>query len=132
MEKFSKKLEDKARHLANNLNSRQWDTSILSTLRREIGLTIDHINRQKLLHEQQLHRLLRIECYIGTDLMQLKQHIPWYTSYHFPEKEKLKKQLIEIEKERRNLTLRLEDKKHSLESHLLSLINKHDQLDFRE
>ena len=37
--------------------------------------------------------------------------------------------LFEIEKERRNLNLRLEEKTQGLEDKLLSLINKHEQLD---
>ena len=36
---------------------------------------------------------------------------------------------IEIEKERRNLTLRLEEKNQSLEDRLLNLLDKHEQLD---
>lgn len=126
---FSKTLEDKACQLAEEVKSRHWDTSIPATIRREIALAVDQINRQRELHEQQLRRLLRIECYVDTDLLQLQQRIPRYMPYHFPEKEKLKKRLFEIEKERRNLTLRLEDRHQSLEDRLLNLLNKHEQLD---
>lgn len=126
---FSKTLEDKACQLAEEVKSRHWDTSIPATIRREIALAVDQINRQRELHEQQLRRLLRIECYVDTDLLQLQQRIPRYMPYHFPEKEKLKKRLFEIEKERRNLTLRLEDRHQSLEDRLLNLLNKREQLD---
>jgi hypothetical protein len=61
--------------------------------------------------------------------MQLERRIPRYTPHHFPEKEKLKKRLFEIEKERMNLMLHLEDKKQTLEDKLLSQVNKHQQLD---
>ena len=129
MVKFAKTLEDKASQLAGEVKNRHWDTSIPAILRREIALTLDQINRQRDLHNEQLRRLLRIECYVDTDLMQLEQRIPRYTPYHFPEKEKLKGRLFEIEKERRNLALRMQDKHQSLEDRLLNLLNKHEQLD---
>jgi hypothetical protein len=129
MAKFGKTLEDKANQLAEEVNSRHWDTSIPATIRREIALTVDQLNRQRELHDKQLRRLLRIECYVDTDLMQLQQRIPRYTQHHFPEKEKLKQRLLEIEKERRKLTLRLDDKHQSLQDRLLNLLNKHEQLD---
>jgi hypothetical protein len=59
----------------------------------------------------------------------MKQHIPWYTSKEQPNDHQLKQRLFDIEKERRNLSLKLEDKIRTLEDKLLGLINKHDQLD---
>ena len=129
MSKFTKSLEEKAEHLASVPKREQWDKSIPSILRREIALTVDQIKRLKKKHEEQFLRLLRIECYVDTDLMQLEERIPRYVPYHFPEKEKFKQRLFEIEKERRNLNLKLEDKSRSLEDRLLSLINKYEQLD---
>ena len=128
MSKFTKSLEEKAEHLASVPKQEQWDKSIPSIVRREIALTVDQIKRLREQHDKQFRRLLRIECYVDTDLMQLEQRIPRYAPYHFPEKEKFKQRLFEIEKERRNLSLRLEEKTQSLEEHLLSLINKHEQL----
>ena len=106
----------------------QWDKSIPSIVRREIALTVDQIKRLKERHEEQFRHLLRIECYIGTDIKQLEQRIPRYTPYHFPEKEKFKQRLFEIDKERRDLSLRLEEKTQGLEDKLLSLVNRCEQL----
>lgn len=128
MNKFNKTLEQKANDIAAYPKKQLWDTSVPGMIRREIALTIDQIKRLKDRHEDQFHRLLKLECYVDTDLMQLQQRIPKYAPYHFPEKEKLKQRLFEIEKERRNLSLRLEEKTQGLEEKLLSLINKHDQL----
>ena len=128
MSKFTKSLEEKAEHLASVPKREQWDKSIPSIVRREIALTIDQIKRLKEKHEEQFRRLLRIECYVGTDLMQLEKRILRYAPYHFPEKEKFKQKLFEIEKERRNLSIRLEEKTQNLEVRLLELINRHDQL----
>jgi hypothetical protein len=127
--RFGKKLEDKADQLAAEANIRQPDTSIPEILRREIALTVDQMKRLRDRHDEQFRRLLRLECYIDTDLMQLQQRIPRYAPYHFPEKEKFKQRLFDIEKERRSLSLRIEEKTQGLEDRLLNLINKHEQLD---
>lgn len=129
MSKFKKTLEQKANDIAAYPKKQLWDTAIPSMVRREISLTIDQIRRLKGCHDEQFKRLLRVECYVDTELLQMEQRQPRYVPYHFPEKEKLKQRLFEIEKERRNLSLRLEEKTQGLEEKLLSLINKHDQLD---
>lgn len=92
-------------------------------------MTVDQIKRLKEKHEEQFLRLLRIECYVDTDLLQLEERIPRYAPYHFPEKEKFKQRLFEIEKERRNLSLKLEKESRGLEEKLLSLVNKSELLD---
>ena len=129
MFQFTKSLEEKAEFLASVPKREQWDKSIPSIVRREIALTVDQIKRLKEKHEEQFLRLLRIECYVDTDLMRLEERIPRYAPYHFPEKEKFKQRLFEIEKERRNLSLRLEEKTQGLEDKLLSLVNRCEQLD---
>ena len=127
--KFAKTLEEKANQLAAYPLKQQWDDSISSMIRREITLTVEQIQRLRERHDEQFNRLLRVECYVDTELMQMEQRQPKYVPYHFPEKEKLKQRLFDIEKERRNLSIRLEDKTQSLEERLLSLINKHQQID---
>lgn len=129
MTKFTKSLEEKAEHLASVPKQERWDKSIPSIVRREIALTVDQINRQRDAHRKQMQKLFQAECSVGTDLMQLQQRIPQYTPYHFPEKEKFKKRLFEIDKERRNLNLRLEKETRGLEEKLLDLVNRHEQLD---
>lgn len=129
MSKFTKSLEEKAEFLASVPRREQWEKSIPSIVRREIALTVDQIKRLKEKHEEQFLRLLRIECYVDTDLMQLEERIPRYAPYHFPEKEKFKQRLFEIEKERRNMSLRLEEKMQGLEDKLLSLVNRCELLD---
>jgi hypothetical protein len=129
MSKFAKTLEEKADSLASVPKREQWDKSIPSIVRREIALTVDQIKRLKERHEEQFDRLLRIECYVDTDLIRLEERIPRYTPYHFPEKEKFKQRLFEIEKERRNLSLKLEEKTQGLEDKLLSLVNRCELLE---
>jgi len=129
MSEFTKSLEEKAEFLASAPKKEQWDKSIPSIVRREIALTVNQIKRLKEKHEEQFLRLLRIECYVDTDLMQLEDRIPRYAPYHFPEKEKFKQRLFEVEKERRNLSLKLEEKARGLEDKLLSLVNRCELLD---
>ncbi|MCK5225189.1 MAG: hypothetical protein KAQ89_00575 [Planctomycetes bacterium] len=124
MSKFTKSLEKKAEFIASVPKREQWDKSIPSIVRREIALTVDQIERLREQHDKQFRRLLRIECYVDTDLMQLEQRQPRYVPYHFPEKEKFKQRLFEIEKERINLSLKLEEKTRGLEDKLLSLVNR--------
>ena len=98
-------------------------------IRREIALIVDQIEQLKEKHDEQFRRLLKVECYIDSDLMQMEQRQYRYVPYHFPEKDKLKQRLFEVEKERRDLSLKLEEKTQGLEEKLLNLINKHEQLD---
>ena len=128
MGKFIKSLEEIANQLAGGSRKKMWDNSIPSMVRREIALTTDQIKRLRSQHDKQFRRLLRVECAIDTDLMQLRQHHPWQPLYHPPEREKLKQRLFDIEKERRNLSLRMEEKTRGLEDRLLGLINKHEQI----
>lgn len=120
-------MEEKANDIAAYPKKLLWDNSIPGMIRREIALTVDQIKRLKEQHDKQFRRLLRIECHIDTELLQMEQRKPRYAPYHFPEKEKLKQRLFDIEKDRRNLSLKLEERTQGLEERLLSLINKHEQ-----
>jgi len=128
--KFKKTLEDKANELAAAIPRNAWDVSIPATLRREIALTVEQVEQLRNQYDRQIRKLLRIECYVGTELLQLREGLPLYTNAHFPETVKLHQRLFEIEKQRRDLSLRLDEKNLDLESKLLTLINQHDQLEF--
>jgi len=130
--KFAKTLEEKANQLAAYPLKKQWDDSIPSMFRREIALTVDQIQRLRERHEEMFHSLLRLECYVDTDLMAMENRQQQYAAAdNFPEMEQLKQRLFDIEKERRNLSLKLEEKTQNLETRLLELINRHQQLDIR-
>ena len=129
MGKFTKTLEEKANQFAAYPRKNKWDDSIPSMLRREITLTVEQIQRLRDRHDEQFRRLLRVECYVDTDLLQMEQRGSRDVPFNFPQEDKLKQRLFDIEKERRNLSLRLEEKTQGLETKLLELINKHQQLD---
>jgi hypothetical protein len=69
---FGKTLEDKADQLAAEANIRKPDTSIPEMLRRDIALTVDQIKRLRERQDEQFHRLLHLDRYVDTDLMQLQ------------------------------------------------------------
>ena len=127
---FKKTLEDRVNDIAAYPARKLGDRTIPGMIRREIALTVSQMKRLKKLHDQQFRKLLRIECSIDTELMQLHQqqprNLPWQPA---PEAARLKQQLFDIEKERRKLHFQLEDKTQSLEEKLLNLINRHDQID---
>lgn len=129
MPKFSKKLEDKVNQISSNLHKNIWGVSVPSILKREIALTSEQIKRLKKLHKIQLYNLLQIECYIDTEIMQMEERTPTYSPYRFPEREKLQRRLFNLAAERRKLEIHHEEKLHSLEERLLSLLNKHTQVD---
>ena len=128
MRNLNETLRRKASQLGSDLGRKQWDTSASAITRREIALTLNQMDQAERLHEKQLCRLLRIECYVDTELMQMKERMPRYSSYWYPEKEKLHKRLFEIDRERRSLQLKLEEKLRPLEDRLLGLVNRHEQL----
>jgi len=130
MAKFRKTLEEKAEEVSSVPNRKQWDKAIPSIVRREIALTVDQIKRLKQRHDEQFRQLLRLECYVQTDLRRLESRAPKFIQYHFPEKEKFKQRLFDIEKERQSLNSKLEENTQGLENKLLNLINQHEQLDF--
>lgn len=126
---FRKTLEDKADQLASEAGVTPWDTAIPSMLRREIALTKEQLEQLKLLTQQQMRRLLEQDCDIETEMRFHRQSIPWFMPSRFAEEQTLKQRLFDIEKERRSLGRQYQEKKQTLEDRLLSLLNKHQQLD---
>jgi hypothetical protein len=127
--RIAKNLEDKANELAARHRNTRWDNSIPGMIGREIALTLDQLEQVKFLSRDQARRLLQQECAINTEIKEFHQSIPWYTSGRFPEEQKLKQRLFDIEKERRMLDQQYHEKRRNLEDRLLSLLNKHQQLD---
>lgn len=104
------------------------DDTITRTIEREIALVLDHMDRLRSLHEKLRDNLLQMRCYTDTELIQMEDRTPQYSPYRFPEREKLQRRLLALEKERRQLALSEEDKLQELHKQLLSLLNRHNQL----
>ncbi len=128
MAKFTETLEKKARQLRAKLKQDSWDLSLPSMLKREIALTVDQLDQMRKLHNDQLGSLQKNECDINTELMQMEDRTPRYSPYKYPEREKFLRSLQGIEAERRRTKAHTEERLRSLENRLLSLMNKHEQI----
>ena len=127
---FGRSLEQRANELTEGLEAQRWDDSAVAVMQREIALALDHIHSLRELREQQRHSLLRVECYIYTELIQMEQRTPRYSPYRFPEREKLQRRLQQLEQERRKLAADQQERLQALRDRLLSLLNRHAQLTF--
>ncbi len=126
--KVGNSLEGKAREIAEHGSSHPWDPSPTDSVRREISLALEELQRWQQLHEDLNRSLLRSECYVEAERMQMEQRMPSYSHYRFVERQKFQKQLGTIEEERRKLIVAQEERTQSLQRHLLSLLNKHAHL----
>ena len=128
MKKFTESLEKKARQLKNEVEQDGWDLSLPSMIKREIALTVEQIDQSKKLRKEQLDSLQKNECEINTELIQMEARAPKYSPQQFPEREKFMRSLLGVEIERRRLKAGIEERLRSLESRLLALMNKHEQI----
>ncbi len=120
-------LEGQARTLASCLSEAQ-ESPVVASLRREIGLTLEHVENTRLLFSEQMRSLVRVECYVDTELMQMEQRTPRYSPDRFPEREKLQRRLHQVGGERRKLVTAHEERVQRLHDRLLDLVNKHAQV----
>jgi hypothetical protein len=135
-EKHSFSIRKSVRKRAEVLSTRReataWNRKIPSMIARETVLTLEHLRQAKAFHEKQAMQLLQTECDIGTELLQLKARTPRYSSYRFPEREKLNRRLQRLGEEKRRLDSIHQDRVQTLETKLLSLLEKHSQLDMEK
>ncbi len=112
-----------------NMKTRQYSGLVTTSLEQDITLTLEQMDRLRGLQERQMTSLCRTECYVDTELMQMEERTPRYSSERFPERDKLQKRLFDIETERRKHGVFYEDRLQGLQKKLLSLMQKHKQLD---
>lgn len=127
---FRETLEERARLVARARQTPRWDSEWGATavLERRIAVTLDDLDGARVLRKRQLQSLLRVECYTDTELMQMEQRTPTYSPYRFPERAKLQRRLLKIERERRQLSTQHEDRMQTLHRELLGLLEQHAQL----
>ncbi len=126
---FSQCLEDRAREVARSTRGPAGCSSVTTLIEQEIALTLEQLDGLRSLHDRQLRSLCRTECYVGTELMQMEERTPRYSPYRFPEREKFQSKLFLIEAERRKGSVFYEERIQSLQRKLLSLMQKHEQLE---
>src|SRR6266540_3645497 len=126
--RFGDTLEEKARGITKWLNGSSNGSPVSSIIKKDIALTLDQIEGLRNVHENIRKNLVRLECYIGTDLLGLKPKPHDYDNHHRSERNKLKDKLLKIEEERRRLSVEEEEKLQKLHEKLLSLMHKIEQL----
>ncbi len=128
--RLSWRLDSKAREVANRRVADLWDSSPEATIDREIVFTLEQLDRLRALHRELQRDLLKDECLVDTELMQMEARTPPYSPYRFPEREKLHRQIHGIHQEGRRLISSHAEQLRVLEDRLLSLLSKHAQLSF--
>ena len=124
-------LERAARQLVAHMKARHGSDSIITSIEQEIAFTLEQIDRLQTLHKGQSKSLCKVECYVGTELIQMEARTPRYSPKRFPERDKLQNRLFAIEAERRKHSVFYEDRLQTLQKQLLSLMQKHGHLDIR-
>ena len=128
---ISQVLENRAKELT-RLRRDTWDSSVPSVLEKEIALTLGHIEAVRNLHEARRRSLVRAECYVMTELLQIEKHKYSYTLFHFPEQQKLQTMLFKIEQDRQRAAAHEVERLQGLEDRLLNLVSKHIQVNIFE
>lgn len=123
---FANELEEKVRGIA-ALSDLASEWSPQSTLDQQIALKVGELDRLRDLRAEHQESLLRVECYTNTELMGMEQRTPRYSPSRFPEREKLQRRLVRIERERRSLSMSLHEKENELLGDLLGLVQRHAQ-----
>ncbi len=103
----------------------EWDGSPAGVLEQQIALTLDHLDRVRSLHHEQLRQLFRVELYVDTELLQRRPRPFSYIDVYRPERDRLKDKLWRLDDERRRLALMEQERVHGLFDRLLALVQKH-------
>ncbi|MCH8823075.1 MAG: hypothetical protein IH984_06155 [Planctomycetes bacterium] len=123
--KFAKSLEAKAREIAQHYPEDLENPSPAFNIQREISLTLEGIHRWQNLQDDLHHRLVKSECYVETERMQMEQRMPSYSHYRFAERHKFQRQLSRLGEEKRKLDVDHEERMQTMHQRLLLLLNKH-------
>ncbi len=121
-------LEKRAQAIGNRMELEPWDASSLAIVERDITLTLGQLEEIRTVHARQRQRLLRLECYTDTELMQMEARTPRYSPNRFPEREKFQRRLLSIEQSRVRLELQEAEELRQLRGRLLYLLNEHARL----
>lgn len=90
----------------------------------ELVLVSEHLKQARGRYEHEMRRLLRVECYIRSDLLIHERRMWWYSIHpddHWRERDRLKEQLFLVERERRRDRAVLWKRVDELEDRLLAL-----------
>ena len=127
---FGERLEDRTREAIRDRPGRE-SSAVTEGTRRELALTLDHIERIHALHENLRRNLKQHELYLSTEILQREPRgSQVYRDYRLPERDRLRDRLREIDAERRRLAMWREEHVARLHDRLLALYNRLTQLQF--
>ena len=126
---FTDQLEQRARRIAAAHTGRDSDDAIITGVINEIAFVLDQIDQARAFDESQHRSLIRLECYIDTDLMQMEARTPRYSPYRFPEREKLQRRLMTVAFQHVRHGKERFERLGDLHRELRRLLQKIDQLD---
>ena len=115
---FGERLEDRARAL-----TELWDSSTISTIEREIVMTLNHIDNHRALQHKHRAELDRDHFYTYNELGRQKRETQ-YRPYRPNSIDTFRKKLWEIDKERRTIAKEHEKTMERMHDQLLALLNK--------
>lgn len=123
---FIEQLEDRARNLCRDKNRRD---PILAGLLDEVAFLTDRLDRVRQLHKSLRLNLLRLECYIDTEIMQRDPpRGPFFYDRRLPERDMLRARLLKIEAERRQIVISEEERLLAVHERLFVLMRQHSYL----
>ena len=123
---FSETLEQKVRSVVSE--KAPGAAFVTATIHRQMALALDQLDRTRSLHEAIRRQLLRVECYIDTEVIQISPREPVYIDERWHDRQMLKRKLFFIDHERRKLAVSEQEKLQALHDRLLSLWNKYRQI----
>ena len=126
---FSERLEQRARAISGRREQDDAAVGITSTLERQLGLTLSHIDSVRCVHRDLQRSLLRQELNLDTEIMQREPTDPVYQDPRLKERDMLRDRLRRVEHERRRLALVEEESLRGLHDRLAETLNRCDTLD---
>ena len=127
---FGASLEGRVRAIVNRTRKQGWDMSSQGVIERDLALALDHVDRQRALHEKLRRSLLRQECYINTLRMLHEPRGPGFYTRNPQLLDQLRRELQALESERRRVAAVAERERRELRDRLLILVNRHAMLSY--
>ncbi len=125
MTSFAKNLEALAQSIRDRVAIGGRSHTIVSMLEQDIALAVEHIQGLRTLNRTLLRSLLRVECYIDTEIMQREPREPVYVDERLADRDRLRNKLQKLEEERRRHAVTYREKMQELHDRLLSLLQRH-------
>ncbi|MBE7456483.1 MAG: hypothetical protein HS102_07625 [Planctomycetia bacterium] len=121
---FGEKLEERAKAMLSDRPKDAPAGTLDGVVDNELALTLDQLTGIRKLHASLDRRLLLLECYVDTEIIQSSPRPPFYYDRYWHDRQMLRRRLLHIEDERRKLALKREDSMRPLQDKLLTLLHR--------